>query len=288
MLSQRIFRNRLRSGRRAGGGGAGGRRRLGQHFLASSAVLRQIIAAAALAPGDTVLEIGAGTGALTRAMAERAGTIVAVEKDRELCRELAANFARTGISNVRLICGDIIKIPFAELGIGPNYRVIANIPYYLTSRLIRLLLESAHPPAEMLLMVQREVADRIVARPPNMNLLALAVQAQADARILFPVPKTAFRPMPAVNSAFVRIRPQSKNFFQRTRIQPKRFFAVVRAAFGGKRKILANTLAAALNVPKAKLARTLQSRGLEARRPQELSLEDWGKLIRSLNTSVLP
>ncbi len=152
-------------------------KRLGQHFLISSEVLKKIISAAELSPQDTVLEIGPGTGVLTRAMADCGARIIAVEKDERLAAMLEDECKRRGMASVRIIRGDILKIPFARLGLPPHYRVVANIPYYLTGRLIRRLLEAAPPPRDILLMVQVEVAERITAKPPHMNLLALAVQA---------------------------------------------------------------------------------------------------------------
>ena len=263
-------------------------RRLGQHMLASAAVLAKIIAEAAIKPTDTILEIGPGTGALTRAMAERAGTIVAVEKDQVLCRELKADIARLGLANVRLVCSDILDTPFAALDLGSDYRIIANIPYYLTSRLMRNLLEAETPPRDMFIMVQREVAERIVARPPRMNLLALSVQAYAEAAMLFVVPRLAFAPPPGVDSAFVRIKPRDQTIFERAHIPPEQLFAVARAAFGGRRKILENTLAAYCRAPKPTIIRLLGRLGLTGKRPQELSVEDWMRVTRSVGKSVLP
>src|SRR3989338_4096130 len=121
-------------------------KRLGQHFLTSGVVLTKIIAAAKLSPEETVLEVGPGTGVLTRALAARARAVVAVEKDAELCRLLENDLKKAGISNVRLIRGDILKIQFDELGLPKRYAAVANIPYYLTSRLIRIFLEAGHPP----------------------------------------------------------------------------------------------------------------------------------------------
>lgn len=263
-------------------------RHLGQHFLVSRSVLARIMAAAELAPNDIVLEIGAGTGVLTRAIARKAGTVIAVEKDRALADRLLRALAQEGVRNVRIVADDILRLSPADLGLPDHYVVVANIPYYLTSRLVRRLVEADRTPERMVLMVQREVARRIVARPPAMNLLAIGVQAYADAKVVLSVPRTAFRPMPQVTSALIHIRPQGRNFFHRTGIQPERFFAIVRAAFSGKRKILENTLAAPLGVPKAELARILCAIGLSGRRPQELSLKDWGTLIRRSPRAVVP
>ena len=140
---------------------------LGQHFLRSRQVLQKIIAAAELSQEKTVLEIGPGLGTLTRALAKRAGLVVAVEKDQRLAEQLEKSLASELIANVRVVRGDILKINFADLKLPPDYSVVANIPYYLTSRLLRTLLESKHPPREMILTVQKEVAERLWPNRPR-------------------------------------------------------------------------------------------------------------------------
>ncbi|MBI4132167.1 MAG: ribosomal RNA small subunit methyltransferase A [Candidatus Sungbacteria bacterium] len=257
-------------------------RRLGQHFLKSEAVLRDIIAAAELSPGDTVLEIGPGTGILTRALAARTQTVIAVEKDAELFRALEKNFKREGVTNVRLIGGDILKIGFEELGLPALYAVVANIPYYLTSRLIRKLLECDPAPERMLLTLQKEVAERITARPPHMNLLALSVQSYAKPELLFTIPASAFSPPPKVTSALIRIADISREFFIQNRIREEDFFALIRQAFQHKRKQLAASLA--VSYPRNTILRTLEAAGLPlTARPQELALEHWATLLRNLS-----
>lgn len=175
-----------------------------------------------------------------------------------------------------------MKIPFAELGLPRGYRVVANIPYYLTARLLRLLLTGEHQPRDMLLMVQREVAERIVARPPRMNLLALSVQAYGDPKIIFDVPRSAFSPRPKVDSAFIRIGNINKEFFTSRAIDEEKFFTVLRAAFRGKRKVLENTLSKNLKLPKLAVAEVLASLTFSGKRPEELSPAEWGKLVRAI------
>ncbi|MDP3727591.1 MAG: 16S rRNA (adenine(1518)-N(6)/adenine(1519)-N(6))-dimethyltransferase RsmA [bacterium] len=261
-------------------------KRLGQHFLTSPAVLAKIIAAAKLSPDETVLEVGPGTGVLTRALAARARRVIAVEKDAELCRSLGDNLKKEGVSNVRLIRGDILKIPLEDLALPERYAVVANIPYYLTSRLIRTLLESRHPPTRMLLMVQREVADRICTRPPKMNLLALSVQAYGKPKILFRVPALAFSPSPEVDSAFIEIGNINASFFTNHRISPEFFFRTARAAFQGKRKMLENSISHNLKLPKASVREALVVLRLSKKRPEELAAEDWARLYRALGPEV--
>src|SRR3989344_2507008 len=256
-------------------------KRLGQHFLRSEATLRKIIAAAELSPDETVLEIGPGTGILTRALAVRAKHIVAVEKDAGLCRTLEDALKKENITNVRLISADILKTAFGELGLPERYAVVANIPYYLTSRLIRKLLEMENPPSRILLTVQKEVAERITAKPPDMSLLAVAAQVYAKPELLFTIPASAFSPPPKVDSAFIRIADISKRFFVESRIGEEEFFSLVRQAFQHKRKQLASSLAK--TCPPAAIRRVLAAHNLPPMaRPQELAPPVWAALIADL------
>lgn len=257
------------------------RKRLGQHFLVSRAILDKIIASAALSKKDTVLEVGPGAGMLTRALAASAGSVVAVEKDADLCNSLGRSLARENTTNVRLVCGDILKIPLAELHLPARFIVVANIPYYLTSRLIRNFLEGELKPERMILMVQREVAERIIAKPPRMNLLALSVQAYGTPEVVAVVPRGAFSPPPAVESAVVKIASISAGFFKRHDVNHDRFFELIKAAFSQKRKTLQNSLAKFF-ASKRDATLALDAAGLAVKaRPETLTLEDWVKLIRA-------
>lgn len=257
---------------------------MGQHFLRSSAVLKKIIAAANLSGQETVLEIGPGLGALTLELARKAGQVVAVEKDKRLAAALEEKLKKEKIYNVRLITGDILKIPISQfLNFAVSYQVVANIPYYLTSRLIRLLLESDCPPQEMLLMVQKEVAERIIAKPPKMNLLALGVQLYGRPEIIAPVPAGAFSPKPRVDSAILRIRMAPKNFFHARGIDPADFFAMLRTAFAHRRKTLTNNLAAGLGRTKPEILRLLHSAGVPPKaRAEALTIGDWENIFQRL------
>lgn len=263
---------------------------MGQRFLSSRAVLQKIIAAADLAPTDTVLEIGPGLGILTFELARRAGKVIAVEKDRRLAGELRGELARRGIRNAEVIEGDILKlfpdhlpIPISRLAPHTSpYRVVANIPYYVTSRLIRRLLEAKSPPQEILLMVQREVAERIVAAPPRMNLLAIAVQAYGRPEIVAAVPRSAFRPAPRVDSALLRISEISDRFFAAHGVRPEHFFAIARRAFSQKRKTLANSLAGAFGGKTEAVAALAQAGIASGTRPAELPLDQWVRLVRRM------
>lgn len=272
---------------------SGKHRRLGQHFLRDRGVRDRIIAAARLGREDTILEIGAGRGELTLALAPRVRRVVAVEKDPRLAAALAAALAHRGLGNVTVVTGDILKLfpgePDSEsssllpgkLALPAHYRVVANIPYYLTSRLIRRLLESPHPPAEIILMVQREVAERLTARPPRMNLLAISAQLYGEPEMLFAVPRAAFSPQPWVDSALISIRSISPRTLRRAGLSAGEFFRVVRAGFAGRRKTIANALARGLVAPKDEIAALLRRAGVDAaRRSETLTIGEWFSVTR--------
>ena len=184
------------------------------------------------------------------------------------------------IKNCEIIASDILKIDFLKL-LGKNpYAVIANIPYYITGRLVRILLEAKRQPAYMVLMVQKEVAERIVAHPPQMNLLALSIQARGKPKIISHVSKKEFAPKPKVDSAVIKISKISGNFFIENKISEKKFFALARAGFSQKRKRLANTLAEFFG-GKNKAEEKIKKAGLAPNaRAQELSSAEWVRLLR--------
>lgn len=267
---------------------------MGQNFLVSRIVLKKIIAAAECSPQKTVLEIGPGLGALTLELARHCGKIIAVEKDSRLVALLEKKLAEEKIANVKIIRGDILKINFIDLGLGNYYSVVANIPYYLTSRLIRIMLGAASPssdltkvkpPEDMFLMVQKEVAERIVAKPPRMNLLALSVRAYAEPEILFLVSKEAFSPKPKVDSAFIRIANISNKFFA-SDAEEKRFFEITHAAFGGKRKTLDNSLSHNLKIPKIRVTEILKGLSLAGKRPEMLGLDEWSNIVKAVGGEI--
>lgn len=258
------------------------RQRLGQHFLVSRRALATIARATEDLRELPALEIGPGRGALTFLLAARFPTVIAVEKDERLAAELERALGERDIKNVAVVRGDILKLFPDRLALPGRYAVIANIPYYLTNRLIRTFLENEHRPEAMVLMVQEEVAERIVAKPPRMSILGLAAQAYAAPRIIGRVPRSAFRPEPHVDSAVIRLDRISETFFQERGVAPDAFFRVARAAFGGKRKILANTIAA-LAGSKARAEAAIAAAGIPpTARPETLSLADWARLTLAL------
>lgn len=244
---------------------------LGQHFLISRSVLQKIINAADLRQDDIVVEAGPGRGILTKALARRVKKVIAVEKDRVLADALEKRLAENGIANVAIVRGDILRF------VPPRqYKIVANLPYYLTSRFFRIFLEKQkHKPAMLVVMIQKEVAKRVVAHPPHMNLLALGVQAYGAPRIIAKVPAGAFLPPPKVESAILKITDVSDKFFKKIDTTQDEFFAIARKAFGQKRKTLKHTLKINEN--------NLQKIGLlPTARPQEISLEQWAALIKTL------
>lgn len=250
-------------------------KRLGQNFLIDRAALERVLSAADLDAGDTVLEIGAGLGTLSQALARRVRRVIAVEYDRRLEPVLRETVGH--MRGLEIVMDDVLRIDLGRL-IGPGpYRVVANIPYQITSHLIRRLLEAETPPERVVLTVQREVAERILAKPGGMNLLALGVQAYGEARIEARIPAGSFLPPPRVESAVVRI-----DLHRPARMGPEEgraVFRLARAGFSQPRKKLRNAMAGGLRSSPAEVERTLKSLGVSPdARAQELSLEDWVRL----------
>jgi 16S rRNA (adenine1518-N6/adenine1519-N6)-dimethyltransferase len=251
---------------------------LGQHFLKDRSVPPRMAEAARLQPHDLVVEVGPGLGVLTEELAGRldpsAGRLIAIELDSTLLPLLKERFADR--PHVAFVHGDVLQVDPAQLTRARPYKVVANLPYYITSAVLRHFLESAARPESLTVMVQREVAERMVAAPPNMSLLSVAVQFYGRPRVLFRVPRGAFSPPPKVESAVVHIdvyRPEERPVSVPGEEQ---FFRVVHAGFSQRRKQLANTLAAGLGVPKELVATRLRQIGIDpARRAETLSLQEW-------------
>ncbi|MFA5872041.1 MAG: 16S rRNA (adenine(1518)-N(6)/adenine(1519)-N(6))-dimethyltransferase RsmA [Parcubacteria group bacterium] len=255
--------------------------KLGQNFLTDEATARKIIESSSLSPSDNVLEIGPGEGILTNYLAKAAGRIFAVEIDKKLADSLKK---KTGDTNLEIIEGDILKINLPELleeNAFNNYKVIANLPYYITSKIIRLLLETKYPPTEMVLMVQKEVGERICAPIGQESILSISVKFYAEPEILFFVAKEKFDPVPKVDSAVIKIKKKNKI----PDVDAGQFFSLVRAGFCSRRKMLLNNLSTSFHIPKAELSETLKKAGIDpAKRAQELEFEDWLKLYLQLKT----
>jgi 16S rRNA (adenine1518-N6/adenine1519-N6)-dimethyltransferase len=265
------------------------RKSLGQHFLTDRRVLQRILAAAALSPADTVIEVGAGKGVLTRALASTAGKVIAVEIDEGLCERLRRRL--TACPTVEPVCGDILSLSpddlLARAQASPPYVVVANLPYYIASAVLRHFLESTRPPTRMIVMVQAEVGQSIAAPPGRMSLLSVSVQFYAQARVLFYVPPRAFHPPPKVRSAVIRldVRPEPAVAVD----DRDAFFQLLQAGFAAPRKQLRNALALGLSIDPASARSLLDSANIDAsRRAQTLSLDEWGCLYRAWRDSGSP
>ncbi len=261
------------------------RKGLGQNFLVDQRVLKQILATAEVGPEDTVLEVGAGLGTLTQALAERARRVVAVEVDPQLVSILRSRLQSQ--PSIEIVQGDILALDIAGLMQGegthqaPPYKVVANIPYYITSAVLRHLLEASARPQLIVLMVQKEVAQRIVGKPGQMSLLAVSVQFYALPRLVARVPARAFYPQPKVDSAIVRIDPREQLPLGPGDIDP--FFSLVRAGFAQRRKQLRNALAHGLALSAPLVAEAMNQAGIEQRRrAQTLSVAEWVTLYCTL------
>ncbi len=246
---------------------------LGQNFLQDESALQKIVSVADLDPADAVLEVGPGLGSLTRHLALASHTVVAVELDQNLFPALTAVLAP--YSNVRLVHGDILELNPAELMGASDYVVVANIPYYITSAVIRHLLESASRPRRIVLTVQHEVAERICAGSGDMSLLALSVQVYGKPSIAKTIPAEAFYPAPKVDSAVVKIDIYPEPVIPSARLDA--FFKLAKAGFGQKRKTLRNSLGALVGREQAESI--LAAAGIDPmRRAETLSLDEWGKI----------
>jgi 16S rRNA (adenine1518-N6/adenine1519-N6)-dimethyltransferase len=254
---------------------------LGQHFLTDQRTQRRIAEAAAPTGGGTVIEIGAGLGDLTAQLSLRAGRVIAIEVDNKLVDHLSKRFEGT---NVFVLQGDALEIDPAEAlaraGAQPPYVVAGNLPYYVAQPILRHFLEAHSKPEQLVVMVQAEVAESIVAKPGKLSILGLSVQLYGEPEILFRVPPTAFYPPPKVQSAVVRIDVAPK---LRARVDDiDAFFRIVRAGFGTKRKQLRNALANGLRIDAAEAGAVLSRAGIKhTLRAQELTLEQWAALTRA-------
>ena len=253
-------------------------KRLGQNFLINSASLRKVINTAELEPEDRVLEIGAGLGNLTRCLAGIVQQVVAVEIDGRLIPLLTQ--VLQPFDNVLVVQGDILALSPAQLfqpALEDRYQVVANIPYYITSAVIRHLLEASPPPKRICLTVQLEVAERICAASGDLSLLALSVQLYGSPRIAARIPAGAFYPPPKVDSAVVRIDLFSQPAIPAPQIDS--FFRLAKAGFSQKRKTLRNALAHGTHQPAAQIEALLSAAGIAGqRRAETLSLAEWAVL----------
>lgn len=254
------------------------KKELGQHFLVDRSVLETIVAAAELSAHDLVIEIGPGLGILTTELTQKAGHVVAIELDNKLASQLKHKLSY--LPNVTIINADILEIDLTEvLGDRESYKVVANIPYYITSPILHYFIEATAKPSLMVVMMQKEVGDAIVAQPGNMSVLAVTMQVYSKPRIVSYISAQSFYPSPKVDSAIVRFDMFSQPIVKVADIS--NFLAFVRCGFRSPRKQLRNSLAQGLNVKPGEIIPLLEESHIEPQhRPEALTIEEWETLYK--------
>lgn len=251
---------------------------LGQHWLTDSATLSYIVDVAEIEPGDAVLEIGPGTGTLTEILLGAGADVTAVEFDRalfDLLQKRAAKLDKEDREQLRLVNEDILQFDFRQM--PADFKVVANIPYYLTSNLIRTLSELSNQPQKVVLLIQKEVAQRVAARAGGMSLLSVSAQFYWQVSLGQEVPARLFTPPPKVDSQVLILTRREQPLFPD--IDQKQFFRIVKAGFSNRRKTLLNSLSGGLHTSKEDVKEILNRAGVkESARPQELSLDEWKSL----------
>ena len=256
---------------------SGPNKALGQHWLKDRYILSEIADAAQITNEDTVLEIGPGLGTLTSELLKRAKNVVAVEFDSELARKLPAQFPGKSlqVTNEDILSFDLSALP-------KDYVVVANVPYYITSKIVQMLLTAENKPRISVLLVQKEVAERIAAGKGEMSILAVAAQVYAEAELAIEVPRKYFTPPPQVDSQTIVLTTRSTSLL--ADIDEKHFFRIVKAGFSARRKKLRSSLSAGLSLPKDEIERILQSVSIDPNlRAQDLSIQDWLKLAEQFS-----
>lgn len=258
-------------------------KKLGQNFLIDADIVRRIVEAAELTEEDTVLEVGPGIGTLTQGLAESKADVVAVELDKRLLPVLDTTL--DGYDNVRIVSGDILQVDIMETVGQPTFKVCANLPYYITTPIIFALLEKRLPMERLVAMVQKEVAERMAAKPggKDYGALSVAIQYYTEPEIAFIVPPSSFIPAPSVDSAVIVCKRRSKPPVEVC--DEALFFRVVKAAFSLRRKMLNNSLKN-MGIKGEQVAKWLELAGVDGkRRAETLSLEDFAKLTNTFATS---
>lgn len=251
---------------------AGPKKSLGQHWLKDRDVLANIAEEAGISENDTVLEIGPGLGTLTSELLRRAKKVVAVELDGDLARKLPGQFPG---KELEVINQDILTFDLRNL--PEDYVVVANVPYYITSKIVQLLTTAVNKPRTIVLLIQKEVAERMAARPGEMSILAVSSQVYAEVRLGEVVPAALFTPPPKVDSQVVILEMRQKS--QVTPEDEKHFFRIVKAGFSAKRKKLRSSIASGLHISKPEAEKLLKDASISPEdRAEELSIDDWARL----------
>lgn len=250
-------------------------KRFGQNFILSPEAVEAMILGSQVNSKDTIYEIGPGLGTLTSALISAAGQVVAIEKDKRMIEVISNTLGQP--KNLTLINQDALDFKWSQ--IPGQYKIVANLPYYITAPFIRSVLESSHQPQIMTLMVQKEVAQRICSKPPHMSILSLAVQYYARAEIIFEVNREFFYPSPKVDSAIIVITPQKTN---ETPEEQSKFFRLVKIGFSSPRKKLVNNLSNGLGLTKGEIEAKLKQVNIDIlSRPENLDINQWKMLIKS-------
>jgi len=253
---------------------------LGQHWLKDREILARIAEAAELAGEDTVLEIGPGLGTLTSELLRRAGKVIAVEFDKDLAAKLPGQFPG---KNLEVVQSDILSFDLTKLPAG--YKVVANVPYYITSKIVQLLMTAHNKPSTTVLLVQKEVAQRLAARPGDMSILAISAQVFADVSLGDIVPAEFFTPPPKVDSAVVVLKTRSVSLLKD--ISEKDFFKVVKAGFSSPRKKLRSSLMGGFGITKEETMRLLAAADINPElRAESLAVSDWIRLTQQKSSMI--
>jgi len=251
--------------------------KLGQHFLIDQDILDKIIKTSSIKKTDTILEVGPGLGVLTEKLLKKASKVLVIEKDKDMVLFLKHNFSKS--KNLFIYHEDILKFNI-EKYIKGSYKIVANIPYYLTSRLLRNFLERKNKPKSMILMVQKEVAERIIARSKKENLLSTSVKFYGKPKIIMEVSAKSFYPRPKVESAVIEIS-DIKNSCQN--INEKSFFQLIRIGFGGPRKKLLNNLSSGFKKDKKYFEKIIKKNNLDINiRAEDLNLKNWLSILKEM------
>ena len=260
------------------------RKSLSQNFLTDPAALDAIVEAAELAPGDRVVEIGPGLGVLTRRLLAAGASVLAVEVDARLAEYLRRELY--GIDGFELIEADALSLHPREFFPGHRIKVVANIPYHITSPLLHAFLEGERPPELIVLLVQLEVAERVAAPPGRMSYLSVFAQNVASAEVVARVPAAAFEPAPEVDSAILRLRRHDEPIVPAGE-QREPFYRIVQAGFRQRRKQVHNGLSRELPVEREAVEAALAGCGVDPeRRPQTLTLGEWACLTAALGPQL--
>lgn len=252
----------------------------GQNFLINEEVYDKIIQSADLQPEDTVLEVGPGLGFLTFKLAKKVKKVLAVEVDPKIVQVLDILIKSQLVKNIKIFNKDILQAKGENFSKISPYKIVSNLPYNITSIFLRKFLSLANKPERMILMLQKEVVNRIIARPPKMSLLSLSVQFYSQVEMLFEVKKENFYPSPKVDSAVIKIIPNKKLLADYQ--AEKNFFKLLRVAFSAKRKMLKNNLSTGFNKKVDLIEEIIRKNNLEPKiRPEQLSLDNWLDLFQS-------